>query len=538
MPGTSVRAARKIANWPDMPIESGVDLSEPGTIASRSFRQETGKFVRDVFFANLPLPFQKARTYLWLLVFSRFLGPGGFGAWSLFQTTVGMGLIVSSMTQGNAMMRFLPGKRSHEQVSRIFSSVIATVSISSFILALVLACFSTQLSSMLFRDHRGRALLILVALILPLETYFEEMRGLLRARRFNRQWAFFTLARQIPETLLLIALAVLWTRSPVAIAGGYLVTATLSCLFGYAYLARRQQIRLTKPSPAVISRYVPYGLALVPGALAASLSFSADRYLVGYYLDLRQVGIYSVCFTVSALGFFLVAPLNDVLLPEMARLHDAGDWDHFYARFSGVQKVVIGVAMGATALLVSFPREILRVFTTQEFATGAPTLAVLGFQGVFMSIVTLYAVLLCVRLRVWWATAVWAGMGAIILGFDVLLLPRMGIIGAGVSQLISSIVGTALVVGLNWEIFRWSFRLVWIPQATGAVVGVWLLASYTQGRTFSPGQALARIALGATVFLVGLVVTRYVRLGDLLELHRSVVRTRLQPEDAASALGN
>jgi O-antigen/teichoic acid export membrane protein len=372
------------------------------------------------------------------------------------------------------------------------------------------------------------------ALILPLETYFEEMRGLLRAQRLNRQWAFFTLARQMPETLFLIALAVLWTASPVRLAVGYLVTAALSCLLGYTYIARKQQIGLTKPSLAVIAKYVPYGLALVPGALAASLSFSADRYLVGYYLDLRQVGIYSVCFTVSASGFFFVAPLNDVLLPEMARLHDAGDWDHFYKRFSGVQKLVVGVAMGATALLASFPQEILRVFTTREFAAGAPTLTVLGLQGVFMSIVTLYAVVLCVRLRVWWATVVWAVMGLIILGCDVLLLPRLGIVGAAIAQLISSGAGAGVLVGLNWEIFRRSFRLLWIPQTMAAAAGVWLLASSMQAPVSSSGQALARIALGSAVFLVGLVVMRYVRVGELLELHRSVVRAKLQVENAAS----
>ncbi|MGH9732074.1 MAG: hypothetical protein ACRD4A_10255, partial [Candidatus Acidiferrales bacterium] len=42
------------------------------------------KFVRDIVFSNVPIPFQKARTYLWLVVLTRALGPEGFGVWSLF----------------------------------------------------------------------------------------------------------------------------------------------------------------------------------------------------------------------------------------------------------------------------------------------------------------------------------------------------------------------------------------------------------------------------------------------------------------------
>ncbi len=504
-----------------MTTEIVVDATGPETVPSKRSIDGTRRFIRDVFFANLPLPFQKIRTYLWLVFFARAFGPSGFGIWSLFQTTLGISLVLASMTQGNAMMRFLSGDRTRGETNRVFSSVLAAVSVSSLVLALGLAIFSTRLSHLLFRDPRGRTVLLLIALIVPLETYFEEMRGFLRARRLNRSWAFFTLGRQVPETLLLIAVVWWWVRDPVAAVGVNLVTAGLSVLLGFFYLARYQHTRLARPSAAVISRYVPYGLALVPGALAASLSFAADRYLVGYYLDLQQVGIYSVCFTVSMLGFFFVGPLNDVLFPEMVALYDAGDWNQFYDRFSGVQKFVTGLAVGASALVISFPQQILRLLTTRDFSSGGPTLAILGLQGIFMSIVMLYIVMLLVRLRVWWTTLVWGGMGAIVLLIDAVLLPRVGIVGAAFSQLISSVAGASLVVGLNWELFRRTFRLVWIPQAGAALLGVSLLAHFWQNRALSAGQSLGQLALGGIIFVFGLIVTRYLHVSELVALQKA-----------------
>jgi len=509
-----------------MPSESIVDATNPEVVPKERPNDGTGKFIRDVFFGNLPLPVEKLRTYLWLVFFSRALGPTGFGIWSLSQTTISMALILTSMTLGNAMMRFLSGDRTREETNRAFSSVLAAVSLSSLLVALVIAAFSSKLSDLLFRDPRGRTVLLLIALTVPVETYFEEMRGLLRARRLNRVWAFFTLGRQVPETLLLIAVVWWWMRDPVAAVSGYLVAAALSVLLGFMYLARYQRIRLVRPREAVIRKYVPHGLALVPGALASCLSFAADRYLVGYYLDLRQVGIYSLCFTVSALGFFFVGPLNNVLLPEMAALHDAGDWDQFYARFGGVQKLVTGLAVGATALLIAFPQQILRVLTTRDFASGGPTLALLGVQGIFMSIVMLYIVMLLVRLRVWWTTAVWAGMGAMVLLIDVILLPRVGIIGAGYSQLFSSVAGALLIVGLNWELFRRTFRLVWIPQTGAALLAVWLLAHFWRNPIPSVRESLEQIALGGVIFVLGLLTTRYLRISELVGLHKALLESR------------
>ena len=511
-----------------MTTEIVVDATGPETVPSKRSIDGTRRFIRDVFFANLPLPFQKIRTYLWLVFFARAFGPSGFGIWSLFQTTLGISLVLASMTQGNAMMRFLSGDRTRGETNRVFSSVLAAVSVSSLVLALGLAIFSTRLSHLLFRDPRGRTVLLLIALIVPLETYFEEMRGFLRARRLNRSWAFFTLGRQVPETLLLIAVVWWWVRDPVAAVGVYLVTAGLSVLLGFIYLVRCQHTRLARPNRAVMSRYVPYGLALVPGALAASLSFAADRYLVGYYLGLPQVGIYSVCFTVSALGFFFVGPLNDVLFPEMVALYDAGDWNQFYARFSAVQKFVTGLAVGASALVISFPQQILRLLTTRDFSSGGPTLAILGLQGIFMSIVMLYIVMLLVRLRVWWTTAVWGGMGAMVLLIDVVLLPRVGIVGAGFSQLISSVVGAVLVVGLNRELFRRTFHFVWVLQTGAALLGVCVLAHFWRSSAFSIGQSLEHIVLGAAVFVFGLLATRFLRVSELVALKKALSRSGAQ----------
>ena len=86
----------------------------PVPIADQSrpaYAGTTGKFIRDIFFANLPTPFQKLRTYIWLAVLARCLGPAGYGEWSLFTVTLGVATGIASMNFGSAMMRFLSGER-------------------------------------------------------------------------------------------------------------------------------------------------------------------------------------------------------------------------------------------------------------------------------------------------------------------------------------------------------------------------------------------------------------------------------------------
>jgi len=495
-------------------------------------RGATRKFVRDVFFSNLPIPFLKLRTYLYLVVFARALGPAGYGAWSLFMVTLGIATTLGTMNFGSSMMRFLSGNRTLKETNQGLSTVLLSVAVCSSVIGVILCTFSGNFASAIFRQS-DKTLVLLVAVVLSFDCVYEEMRGYLRARRLNRTWAFFSLSRIVPEALLTVAIG-WWLRSVTAIVWTYLICGVLAAAIGMLYLINLRNFRFTKPSRPVLRRYAWFGLALLPGGLAYSLSVSADRYIVGYFLDLKQVGIYSVCFTISALGFFLVGPINDVLLPEMSTLYDAGDWDDFHRRFSGIQRFVFGFSVGATALLVVFPQHVLRILTTRDFYSGSYTLAILGLQGVFMSLLMLYIVMLQVRLRVWSTSLIWVGIGGVVVLIEIILLPRIGLLGAGLAQLVSSIAGAALVIGLNWQLFRRTFLLSWVFQTGMAFAAVYATAFFWPSNFAGFFPSVARLAVATATFVLGLAVTGYLGLSDVKLLKESLFLTNCKPEAAAS----
>jgi O-antigen/teichoic acid export membrane protein len=497
---------------------TAVPALSPPTVEAQTSHQ---RFIRDIFFTNLPLPVMKFRSYLWLAMLSRSLGPDGYGAWSLFQTTLDISISIGSMTLGGAMMRFLSGERTREVTDVALSSVYSANVTMGALIALLLTCLSGTLATVLFHASRYRFVILAVAGILISDLIFEQTRGFLRARRLNRNWAVWTLSRTIPEMLATVAFAALFKAAFAPILA-YGVCSAIAAVMGLVYLVKRQQFSFVLPSWTVLRKYLRYGLALVPGSLAASLSFSADKFLVGHYLGLTQVGIYSVCFTVSALGFFLVGPANDVLVPELSALHEKRDWAAFDERFSGIQKFVFGAAMCATAVLVCFPVEVLRLIAAASFSSGSSALAILGMQGVFMSFVMLYEVLLKVRLRAWTSSAIWAGMGVIILAVDMVLIPRLGIIGAALSQLLSSLAGAAMVIGLCWSTFQRTFRLSWAIKAVAALVLLWCVTAFVLPQEWASAAPAPILIVGSCVYVILLLVSGYTNLTELSSVAKAV----------------
>ena len=301
----------------------------------------------------------------------------------------------------------------------------------------------------------------------------------------------------------------------------YLVIGVLSVVGGFAYLNYHHEVKFVRPKARVAVRYAKFGLPLLPGALASAISMGADKYVVGCYLGLKQVGIYSVCFTVSALTFFLTGPINDVLFPELSALHDSGNSESFRRRFSGIQKFVFGASVGAAAILAMFPQEVLRLFASPEFISGSTTLAILGVQGVFMAIVMLYAVILNVQLRVWSSTIFWLASGLLIVLFDVILVPGIGIEGAAFSQLIATSAGAILLIMAHWDLFSVTFNSKWLLHNGLAFSAVALLAIFCQGGSLDLLHSALRIITGSMVFVLCLFMTGFIRFEDLRNMVRA-----------------
>lgn len=492
----------------------------------------TGKFIRDVFFSNLPTPFLKFRAYLWLAVLARKLGPAGYGAWSLFSVTLGIAVAVASMNMGSAMMRFLSGQRTSDELNRALSTTLVAMTVTSLSVALISASLAHWSAAALFHSPDGQTLILLMALALPFDIQFENIKGLLRARRMNSRWAALVLGRLFPETIVtILAGAVL--VSATAVAGAYVVCSALAAASAIYFVVRILGVRPARPDWKVLRRYLSFGLPLLPGAITYFLSTNADRYLVGYYLDVKQVGIYSVCFTISALAFFLVGPINDVLFPELSALYDSGDKQAFLDRFGGIQKFVFCTAAGAAALQIAFPADMLHLLASRDYTSGAPALALLGLNGIFMACQMLYSAILNVHLKVWSYSWLWMGTGAGVVVLDIFLLPKVGIAGAALSQLVTSVIGSAILIALNWHLFRGSFRLRWVAQ-NSVGMGATLLLAYWLPRqpAFSAAWAIIRISAGAAVFVIGLAITGYFRASDL-KMFRDALSSRRKSVAAA-----
>jgi O-antigen/teichoic acid export membrane protein len=481
------------------------------------------KFIRDVLFANLPAPFLRLRSYAWLVVFSRTTGLAGVGAWALFDTTLSLATTIGTLLLGHAMMRFSSGERDQREASTALASVLVAVTVACSVVGLLIAIFGTSLSRAFFHGSEGRQLAMVIAVVLVFDGVFEEIKGFHRARRANRDVARLVLARTIPEGLLTVAAAVAFHKIA-AVAWTYCVCAMIAAALALAHLFRSGAVRLVMPSLAMLRHYLGYSAPLLPGVIVTVGTMRADRYILAHFCTLETVGIYTICVAIAAVNTVVLSPISDVLFPELADLYDRGDREAFNARFGGVQKFAFGITGVVALICIVFPAEAIRLATSVRHPTDLFTLRLLGLQGICVALSFLYGLILSIRLQVWGKTSIAIVAGLLLVGLDVILVPRFGMAGAALAQLLAAGLALSLTLAPTWDIFRQSFQLWWLPRVAAAIIVIALLATASASNELTFLSAGLRIMMGCGGYLTVLVLTGYVGYADLKNVWEAFAR--------------
>jgi O-antigen/teichoic acid export membrane protein len=175
------------------------------------------------------------------------------------------------------------------------------------------------------------------------------------------------------------------------------------------------------------------GLALLPGAISHGAVGGADKLAISRYLGRAALGAYSVAHSIGIGLTFLTGGLSSALFPWMTRKIKNGE-----NRLIGDTVLKIFSILGAlTVILVGLSPEAMALLTPQSYSVSLPAIfpiALSVLPSFLCSVVGLWAV---AEEQSYKTSAYQIAGGISNLILNVLLVPRYGYLGAGLSLLIS-----------------------------------------------------------------------------------------------------
>jgi O-antigen/teichoic acid export membrane protein len=460
------------------------------------------KFTKDVLVIGLANLLNALSGLVFLPIITKNLGAGDYGIWVQVQATVL--LIISFVGLGlpNSLSRFLAAKRDAEEISDEFWSVFFLV----FLVSIFVTAIFIGLSNIIAQAFFGGAtdLVRITGLFILTWSLNIVFLDLLRAFRQMQKYALFLVVNNYGQLGLIIYLIFNGQGIFSMIVAVVIVnTLTLLALF----LIVRHQLGIARPHFSKIKEYLSFGLPLIPFKISYCILFSGDRFVISHFLGTTSVGIYSAAYNLGNLPMMIVVILGLVLPPTLSKLYDEGKIYELKVHLNYSVKyslaLIIPFIFGGSILSV----QVLKLFSTTEIASaGYPVFIFVAFNSLILILGEIISEILIPIKKTKISGLAWIFGAVISLILNLILIPRVGILGAPVSSLCAYLVVESIQVSYSLRSIRLEIEWRFIIKA--AIASMVMSAVILLIHPETASATILVIILGIMIYAVSLILLK------------------------------
>jgi O-antigen/teichoic acid export membrane protein len=432
-----------------------------------------------------------------LPLYTRYLSPADYGAAEVMFAAVVSASIVVRLGLIEAVLRFY--YKDDEDPDRIVASTFAGLFWFATIGALVALPLATPISEALLDRPAADLARISIGGLWVL-TMYEFMLTLFRLEERARAFFLTTVLNVLASIGLTVVLVVGADEGARGLLLGSYATGAVFVLGLIAAQWRRLSLRF---DAGLLRRLLRFGLPTMPAEVSLYLLNFVDRLIIVRSAGLAEAGLYSLAVKFAQAVNVLVRGFQLAWPPLAYSIRDDGEARRAYATV--VTLFVAGCAFVVTGMWL-FSRWIVRALAAPEFFDSYEAV------GLISTAVTLYALYLVLvvilgrtgRTEFNFPAAIAALLANVAL--NLVLVPPLGIVGAGLALVASYLVVLVLMYGFTQRLFpvpyQWG-RLARVVLTVAVLVGLGELVMPTSGLTGLLGRAVLFAAYPLALFASG-----------------------------------
>lgn len=484
------------------------------------------KFVRDIGLVFGTDLVKILASILIIPIITKTLGAVGFGIWNQLRITITLISTFIIMGLHHAFLRHLAGETEKGKISSNFWALILTVAALGIFLASSFYILSNSLYAYVFGEEEVPHLIIIATVLMVIFPLDYFMTSYFQTFRQMKNHSVFT----IGEMAIQVGLLTLLIHTGYGVFGAVLSFLIVKIVF---FLLRSSrivvQIGFTPPDFSIILPYIRFGFPMVLSGTFFLIVNSGDRYIINYFLGIKEVGIYSFVYNIGNLIMFIMTPVMYILYPTIADCWKNREYEDVnrYVRYSIKYNLLLSIPCAFFLGVLS--KEITLIFSSPQFLSGNLLIPVLasGFLIFGLGVVGEHMMIVLGRTRA--IFYLYFLLSFFNISMNIILVPRMGIRASALITLISFSFYAFVTLYTSWKKiqFHLDYRPLFkalIASSVASLVLWWMKSSI--------GYRLAlSLCLAVSIYLVLLYLLRGVEKKEIEFLINVVFTRGVRKED-------
>ncbi|MYL56029.1 oligosaccharide flippase family protein [Virgibacillus halodenitrificans] len=237
--------------------------------------------------------------FVTIYFFTKFFPPEEYGLYSLLISGVGL---ISSLSVGwlnHSILRYSGTKEYKNYFHKTIFNIWLYVNLMVVSIAIIITVLSKELSVNTY-------LPIIVIFVYLTSNTWRILQTLLRSNRRSIVYTTLLTVGQVVKFVLTVLLVKLSNLGIISIFISISLVDFLSVLIATKNLNLISNIRKSKLSRGVLKRFIQYGFPLVGVSMISWILSASDRYLLAFFRDTSEVGMYSTAYSLVSQPLALI----------------------------------------------------------------------------------------------------------------------------------------------------------------------------------------------------------------------------------------
>ncbi len=384
-------------------------------------------------------------------ILARLFSVAEFGLIALVQNTIAVVTVFSKFGLQHSVQRFYkehavcsePGKLRRYYSSQFMGALAIGAVVTLLFLGALWVVPNQYVSSNLQRLFGYASALIFIRTVQSIITNLLQAQG--NAKAYN----VLQLGSKAATTAVTVLLLLTWKTTPTVFFVGTIIVELATVLIMLPYLRRQQILALGEFDHDLFRVSIAFGIPMMATEICWLILDAGDRFLVQGYLGAKQLGYYAAAYNFSTyIRESLSTPIGLAFFPICMELWVAKGRERTQAFLSRCmdQFILAGVGLACAVSLTS--RDVIQILASPKFMEAHRLLPYLVIGQLISAVAMFQGAGLKIYKRTYTLARTVFLASVLNIVLNIILLPRIGLLGAAIATLAAYIFSTTLFA---WE---------------------------------------------------------------------------------------
>ena len=387
-------------------------------------------------------------------IITRLFPPADYGNYVLVITTISILTAIVGWLN-TSIIRFYPAYERDKQLKEFSSTIIKLLFISiattSFIFIGILALVKAHIPYILYK------LMLIGLLLFILSANFDILQSFFRTKRQVNRYTIFSIWRSITSIGFGITLVLLFKFGIDGLLWGSIVAIAIPLPLLWKVVIEKPSLKTGIPINS-ISKMAKYSLPIMVGGLAAWIIAFSDRYLLAFFRNSAEVGIYSACYSIASMSILLLTNLFYLAdRPIAMHIWEKEGKERSKEFVSELTRYYLMIGIPAVVGLSVLAKPVINVLVAQNYYEGYRIIPFVALGYFFLGLGNRFQLGTLFFKKTHFIMLCTIASGLLNIGLNFLLIPKYGYLAAAITTLIAYAFYLILNIAVSIRFFIWEF---------------------------------------------------------------------------------